>query len=398
MQGGPPELTPEQATELSKRVLQVDTRIGLLASVHLSKVNTLTGENVGLARTAYKWIFDAHDVVMGDCNTEWALMVGADDPTRSSSSSKSAAKIVNTIRQGAWVSGTTHTCVHRPSYLPAKPNSSLPIQLKPIDLIVVKRPPFSVSLQPKQPGPKLPATCKFPRGLMKSTRWPSDHLPVVAAVKKPGMVDLKVATWNVADPHYFARFFEEGPGMGFDWQPEPERLEAILQQVVTLLTIADVIGLQEVPAGLVARLAASGASRQFHVQWVAAPSLYDKDSYATVVGKRGDSLKIVACAQDPSHDLDSLPQVAHDMLFTRYSSLKNPPNVTPDGKVDGTLTAVLVDRASIAPMPVHDASGASVLHGNAGKDLPGQVQLVQLSDGGADELHDKEVADSWEDL
>jgi endonuclease/exonuclease/phosphatase family metal-dependent hydrolase len=389
-----PELNPGQAMELSKRLLQVDTRIGVLASVHLTKVNTITGENVGLARTVYKWIFDAHDVIMGDCNTEWARMIGAEDPTRSASS-KAATKAVTSIREGAWVKSTSHACAQRPSYLPSARNDYQPIAPKPIDLIVVKR-PLSVELHEKQPGPKL-VTCKFPRGLMKSTRWPSDHVPVVGVVRKAGVEALVVATWNVADPHYFARFFDEGPDVGFDWQPEPQRLEAIAQQVDALLTTADVVGLQEVPAALVAKLAALGASRQFHVQWVAAPSEHDEVLYAGVVGRRGDSFASGGGDRDPSCDLESLPQVAHDMLLTRYSSLNEPPVVAADGTVEGTLAAALMAQPTMGSSQGVDvgAEGAAPLPHAAAGDLAETLGLVNLNGQGASEL---EIADSWEDL
>ena len=72
-----PQSTPLQERDLRKRVLQAETQVGIVASVHLDKVNMSTGENASLARSVYTWVFDCHDIVMGDCNSEWQYMIGA---------------------------------------------------------------------------------------------------------------------------------------------------------------------------------------------------------------------------------------------------------------------------------------------------------------------------------
>ena len=177
----PPEMAPAVATELWKRLLQAETTIGVVGSVHLEKVGP--ERNRTLARTVYRWIFDAHDVVMGDMNCKWQYM----------------------IEQDAAVDASTHAHATRPSYLPGLEQHSLdrytgkprPIEPPGFDIIVVTR-PLAVELLPKQPGAKFTA-CKLPRSLMKSLQWPSDHTSVVATVRGKGSTSLTFATWNVAE-------------------------------------------------------------------------------------------------------------------------------------------------------------------------------------------------------
>lgn len=100
-----------------------------------------------------------------------------------------------------------------------------------------------------------------------------------------------MATWNVADPFYFAGFWPEA-AFGFDFDREDSRLDAIKNHVEQLLGLADVVGLQEVPADLVERLVRCGSGRDFESQWVAAPSNKDTEWYEAAVGKRGCSSAI----------------------------------------------------------------------------------------------------------
>ena len=129
-----PDLDHHAATELSKRLLQVETTLGIVAGVHLEKVGAEL--NRTLARTVYRWIFDVHDVVMGDMNCRWQHM----------------------IEEDAAVDAETHAHVTRPSYLPGMSEPQLdrytgkPRAVDPpsFDLVVVTR-PLSVELLPKQP-------------------------------------------------------------------------------------------------------------------------------------------------------------------------------------------------------------------------------------------------------
>ena len=322
-----PQSTPLQERDLRKRVLQAETQVGIVASVHLDKVNMSTGENASLARSVYTWVFDCHDIVMGDCNSEWQYMIGAEDPTRPPNS-KASAKRVASIKAGAWVSADTHACAYRPSYLVGATQENddhRAIKPKAFDLIVVTR-PRSVKLLEKQPGRTFPPQgCKLPRTYMEKVRWPSDHTSVVGEVKA-GTATLNVATWNCADPHYFEQFWPAS-GFGFEWQPEDERLDDIERHVVTLLESAEVVGLQEVPVRLVQRLVVLATGKEYQAQWVAAPSSKDTEWYERTVGRRGCSTE--AGSRDAlSSLLSSLPAgcgLPHDMLLVRYSALKEPP-------------------------------------------------------------------------
>ena len=123
----------------------------------------------------------------------------------------------------------------------------------------------------------------LPRTLMKSWKWPSDHLPVVADVTTPNDKKLTFATWNVADSEYFGRFWPDAM-FGFDWQPEDARLCDIMTHVAKLMEIADVIGLQEVPSTVVPKIVQMSTTQMAEVQWVAAPSDKDEDFLKLVAG------------------------------------------------------------------------------------------------------------------
>lgn len=137
-------------------------------------------------------------------------------------------------------------------------------------------------------------------------------------------------------------------GFGFDAEQEAGRLLAVEKHAVQLLSVAEVVGLQEVPAALVERLIEHGTRQHFQVQWVAAPSDYDKEWYDKVAGVlshagRGSNEAGVAEPATPR----SLPPVAHDMLFARCEVLKTEavaPSTckeTDDGK--STTVAAVVD-------------------------------------------------------
>lgn len=132
---------------------------------------------------------------------------------------------------------------------------------------------------------------------------------------------LTVATWNVADPFYFARFWPDAH-FGFDFEEEDSRLNAIKRHVEQLLDLADVVGLQEVPADLVDRLVRCGLDRDFESQWVAAPSDKDTAWYDAAVGKRG----CTSSAVGGIHAARPLPPVAHDMLLARRAALVRAPH------------------------------------------------------------------------
>ena len=309
---GPVGMDARDAKELSRRLLQCETTFGVVASVHLERVSMRNGSNMELGRCVYSWIFDAHHVVLGDMNCEWRNMIGG------------AHLGEHSRPMEAWVKPDTHTAAVRTggTYLPGltepkKPRwKGDPVAITPptFDLVVVAR-PLSVELLPKQPGRKF-TPAKLPRLLMQSLGWPSDHTSVVAVVKSMSLTSqLTVATWNVADPFYFARFWPDA-AFGFDFDQEDSRLNAIKGHVEQLLDLADVVGLQEVPADLVERLVRCGSGRDFESQWVAAPSEKDTEWYDSAVGKRGCSSAVGGIAAALP-----LPPVAHDMLLARRAVL-----------------------------------------------------------------------------
>lgn len=232
---------------------------------------------------------------------------------------------VAAIKAGAWVSSTTHSCEYRPSSLPGNiRGDGTPFDPQSIDLssmgLVVTR-PLTVKLLPKQPGPVHALQAAAPSDEVSELAIGS-HLRRGRCERGRGVAH--GGHLELRRPALLCQFFE-GPANGFDWQPEPERLDNIEKHVRVLLQAASVVGLQEVPATLVPRLAALGAAPDFQVQWVTAPSLEDKALYKKAVGRGGCSTSMPcenAEVEEPSVLLNGLPQVAHDMLLCKYSSLK----------------------------------------------------------------------------
>ena len=232
----PPKMTDAQKTELSKRLLQCETVFGLVASVHLDKVNARSGAHMELGRSVYSWIFDAHHIVLGDVNCEWRNMIGGVFVDRGGTSKE--------VKMEAWVKPETHAAAIRPggTYLPGVTQEKVPrwkgdkVTVDPpaFDLVVVAR-PYAVDLLKKQPGRAF-QPAKLPRLLMQSLPpdgWPSDHTSVVAVVRAASQParTLRVATWNVADPWYFAQFWGEACSFGFEREREAQRLEHIERHV-----------------------------------------------------------------------------------------------------------------------------------------------------------------------
>jgi len=319
----PQGLDASQKSELAKRLLQCVTKLGVVASVHLEKVDVRRNIGVHLGRSVYSWIFDSHHVVMGDMNCEWRNMIGGAQVDN--------GRGIKPEQLEAWVKATTHAAAIRPggTYLPGITAEKSPrwkgdkVTVDPptYDLVVVCK-PLSVEVDGRQPGRKL-TSAKLPRSLIQKLPWPSDHTSVVATVRAAHDA-MTVSTWNVADPWYLYPFwpdaafgFGAGPGLNTqDRAVEEARREAITRHVVQLLEVSDVLGLQEVPAALVHPLAELGSKRGFEVQWVAAPTAKDEEWHAKAAGRRGSSsaAAVVEAAR-------ALPPVMHDMLFARAEVL-----------------------------------------------------------------------------
>lgn len=229
-----------------------------------------------------------------------------------------------------WVDPKTHQHATRAAgtYLPGIEEANSPrfpgdvVAIKPptFDNVVVHRPLTVYALPerrdrlangPRQLGAKF-VPCKLPRTLMTSLPpdgWPSDHTSVQATVRSHGAsASLRVATWNVADPHYFAQWHPLA-ALGFDKRTEPARLIRVQKHCYDLLNNSDVLALQEVPHSLVAALLRAGVRLGFFVEYVAAPSEFDS-KYESRVGRRHTT------DGDASVD-DDLPSCAHDMLLVR---------------------------------------------------------------------------------
>jgi hypothetical protein len=310
---GPKGMSTHEFAELRRRLLRCKTIIGVIASVHLERVSMRECYNADLGLRVYGWLFDAHHVVMGDMNCSWQNMIGG-------ARLDMGARPYRPEPMKAWVKPTTHTAAirHGGTYLPAVQTvrakrfegDTVAVTPPAFDLVVVAR-PLTVALLEKQPGARFTPT-KLPRMLMKSLGWPSDHTSVVAVVSSMHRdARVTVATWNVADPWYFGRFWPDAT-VGFDADDEQSRLDAIESHVATLLDIADVVGLQEVPALLVSRIVQSGIARGFASEWMATPSFHDAKVYDEAVGKRGSS---------SDADSESPPPVAHDVLLARRAVL-----------------------------------------------------------------------------
>lgn len=303
----PNGLTEAQKKELSTSVMRVSTIYGIVANVHLSKLS-----QVDLSRL-YTWIFDAHHVVMGDMNTQWRKMIGGAPLDYGQGLRKEP------VRQ-AWVKPETHSAALREggTYLPGVKEAQtteygriVPITPPTFDMIVVHR-PLSVEILPKQPGKRF-VPAKIPRKQMLCDRWPtdgwpSDHTSVVASVQVRGAsAALVVATWNVADPWYYSKWWPDA-AFGFDRAKEGERCDAIIEHLVVLLNVADVVGLQEVPSSLVSRLVRLGTNQKFEVQCMSRISDRDEEQYNTHAGKVYSSANGLP---------ETVPGCSFAMLFAR---------------------------------------------------------------------------------
>eukprot|EP00965_Chrysotila_dentata_P238406 6202476-Pleurochrysis_carterae.AAC.2 len=376
-----PDMPPSEKKSLLKRMLQCETKVAIVASVHLGRIEP-GDANCFRARIVYRWVFDAHDVVLGNMNSLWQHMIGGVE--LDTGRPKQRAHLVG---PPGWLDAQTHRCAQRPngSYLPAvvtpkvarwKGDSTV-VHPKGYDLVVAKA-PFVLELAPQQQGPKW-TPCKLPRNLMKSSGWPSDHVPIAAVVRStlhPWLPPLAVASWCCADCLYNARFHHHSD-VGFGWQPEADRQKAIEKQVVSLLEVSDVLGLQQVPSSLVPRLAAHGVHRKCEVQWKAAPSDWDGVWYEKVAGQHGCSRQPGAAAA-----LSQLPPVPHIMMFAKHSVLAHPP--VEAGSSTVTPTDAASCEASQEPLQVADSLSESL--------------STSKIDDGVPLLAKEDAPDTWEAL
>ena len=227
-----PRSLVELTSDWEKRVMVAHGPMGTLAACHLASLR----HNREIAKTAHRWLFDTYDVVLGDFNATHGAMLDVS------------------------VAGTTHDHATMPSYLPA-PSYSVAAWPPSFDQVVVRR-PLQVALADAQMW-KLQKVKLWPRKQMWSRCIPSDHVPVEAVVRGvAGANELRVATWNVADPWYYNQHHNDNtPAEGFERQFEAERCSLVLQTVGTLVERNQVVALQEVPHMLVQRVVLAAKTR-----------------------------------------------------------------------------------------------------------------------------------------
>ena len=224
---------------------------GQLAVAHLAAGKA----NPEVAKTAHRWLFERYDMVMGDFNTTTLGMLH------------------NAVTHN-------HAVATMPSYLPCR---DCDYSCKPpaFDQVVVKRPQLQVALSPTQMW-RLQRVKTNPRGQMEAIGCPSDHVPVEAIIKHGTQPDahapVKVATWNVADPWYFAQY-HVGPAVGFKSDGEEVRVNKIEDVVKVLMGRNSIVGLQEVPKTIAEdiKLNAESAIWRWEVLVMRTPSADDLD-------------------------------------------------------------------------------------------------------------------------
>jgi hypothetical protein len=87
---------------------------------------------------------------------------------------------------------------------------------------------------------------------------------------------VNVATWNVADPWYFAQY-HVGPAVGFKSDGEEVRVNKIEDVVKLLMERNSIVGLQEVPKTIAEDIKLNAESARWHVLEIRTPSSDDWD-------------------------------------------------------------------------------------------------------------------------
>lgn len=271
-------------------MLRVQTTRGSVACVHMSKLPPAATTSRDDTVASMYGVFSSTDIVLGDMNNKWSSLV-----------------------ESKCVRSTVHRMATREegTYLPGV-QAETPIPPPCFDMVVVRRPLY-VRTAARQPGKRL-QPCKAPRSLMRNSQgsWPSDHTSVVAEVTSPhDMRPTIVSTWNVADPMYHGKFWPSARiGFGSEESDEAGRLVAIRSHVTTLLGLADVVALQEVPHSIADSLEGLGRGEGFQVFWMTSPSELDEEhGYLSLIGS-GPSPK-------------DLPSVPMDMLFVSKELVRN---------------------------------------------------------------------------
>ncbi len=184
----------------------------------------------------------AHDVVIGDLNTTW--------------------------RHLAVHVGATHANASMPSYLP--PSLYARADMPPdFDHVMVR----SGALRLAMRQVKCLRSGTDHRSVIHRDGWCSDHVPVEAVWEKAGARTRRLATWNVADPWYYARHaalqdarLASNVVKGFSVLREPARLADVHRVVIGLLERNAIVALQEVPSKIASALEEEARRRGIHVE------------------------------------------------------------------------------------------------------------------------------------
>ena len=243
-----PRSLVQRSSNWEKRVVVAHGPMGTIAACHLASLQ----HNRELAKTAHRWLFDTYDIVLGDFNATHGAMLDVS------------------------VAGTTHGHATMPSYLPAR-SYSVSAWPPSFDQVVVRR-PLQVALADAQLW-KLQKVKDSPRKQMWSHCIPSDHVPVEAVVRGvAGANELRVATWNVADPWYYTKYHDNGKiaAEGFVRGCEAERCDLVARTVGALVERNQVVALQEVPHKLVRRVVLEAKARGLVVGGMPTPAHSDE--------------------------------------------------------------------------------------------------------------------------
>ena len=207
---------------MSNASVSIETQMGRVSCVHVGKMAEFRN------RKYFKSIMANSSIIIGDVNSSWK-------------------KIQNVIRTDGFQD------ISKASYLPSSAYTA-DGELPMIDHVIVQcgvrcRTQRLRETEQYMDFPRIHVSAgKCPREMMKEMGWCSDHVPVQARLD-----NIRICTWNVADPNYYYRFNPELPGIvcGFEDFDEEKRQSDVLNVVTSLLERSDILGLQEVPQSIV---------------------------------------------------------------------------------------------------------------------------------------------------
>ena len=118
-----------------------------------------------------------------------------------------------------------------------------------------------------------------PKSYIQYWNLVSDHAPIEAVVIKNNKIKLNVATFNVCDPLYYTRFYDDAHTMGFDINTEHIRKKRIIDMIQILINKNNIVGLQEVPYDIIPSLSMMAKHYNFDIIAEESPSEKDTDEF-----------------------------------------------------------------------------------------------------------------------